>query len=134
MRGTLGEHVRDTPAGLALGTMVIDRLEREDFLGPSGKLRTLETAVTGKMTELLKKSLISDYTVIGAMAAATPPRSDLDSVKHLVHDLFQNGLCVYYSGHGPYRIRMLLPGGCLAPSDLAEPFGILEEGLKRHTI
>ncbi|OGH56366.1 MAG: hypothetical protein A3G34_13280 [Candidatus Lindowbacteria bacterium RIFCSPLOWO2_12_FULL_62_27] len=116
-------------AGLALGCLVIRRLSEEGHLGEKGKTRALERAVTEKMETWKENGLITDYTALGAMAALTPRRSDLDSIRALVRRLFDLGLCAYYAGHGPYRLRMLLPGGCLTPSDLAAPFDILERGL-----
>ncbi len=117
-------------AGLALGSDVIRRLKEEGYLGPAGKIRKLEVALADRMRSLRDKQLIQDYTVVGTMAALTPNQSDLQSVQRLVRTLFDAGLCTYYGGHAPRcRLRMLLPG-CLAPSDLAEPFAILEQVLK----
>ncbi len=116
--------------GLALGCEVIRRLKEEGHLGRDGKLRKLEKAMTVKLQALQSKGLAKDFTVVGAMAALTPNRAALESVRALVRRLFDSGLCTYYAGHGPYRLRLLPPGGCLAPPDLDEPFEILEEGLR----
>lgn len=117
-------------AGLALGAEVIRRLKEEGHVGPAGRTRKLETALMDKMRALQERNIIHDHTVVGSMAALTPLRSDLESIRALVLRLFDLGLCAYYAGHGPYRLRLLPPGGCLAPSDLDEPFRILEEGLR----
>lgn len=117
-------------AGLALGCEVIRRLKAGGHLGAHGKIRQLESAVRAKLQALRHQGLLADHTVVGAMAALTPNRSDLESVRALVRRLFDLGLCAYYAGHGPYRLRFLLPGGCLTPPDLDEPFAILEEGLR----
>lgn len=117
-------------AGLALGTLVIKRLSNEGFLGPNGKIAALEKAVAERLHVMQNSGRIRDFTAVGAMAALTPNRADVESVRTLVRKLFDAGLCVYYAGHDPCRLRMLLPGGCLLPEDLDEPFRILEDQLR----
>lgn len=117
-------------AGLALGSEVIARLKDEGHLGPGGNIRRIEKEMTVRFERLREMGLIQDHTVVGGMAAATPARSDQASVRSLVQELFRLGLCAFWAGHGPYRLRFLPPVGCLTPGDLDEPFRILEEGLR----
>lgn len=116
--------------GLALGPEIIRRLDAEGHLGPEGKTRQIEKGLISKLDAMRQKGLLNDYSVFGSMAALTPTRADLDSIRALVKRLFDLGLCAYYAGHGPYRLRLLLPAGCLAPADLDEPMSILEKGLQ----
>ncbi|MBI4178188.1 aminotransferase class III-fold pyridoxal phosphate-dependent enzyme [bacterium] len=116
--------------GLALGADVIQRLSDEGHVGAAGKIRILEKALTEILGQMRDGGRIRDFTAVGCMAALTPNRSNLDAVKDLIRRLFDAGLCVYYAGHRePYRLRMLLPGGCLGPEDLSEPFDILNREL-----
>ena len=116
-------------AGLALGAHVIRRLRADGLIGLQGKIRALERAVSERLQVWKSDRLIRDYTAVGAMAAFTPIEPDLDSIRSMVRKIFDAGVCVYYTGHGPYRIRVLLPGGCMSTDELKEGFDIMERCL-----
>jgi 4-aminobutyrate aminotransferase-like enzyme len=99
-------------ASLAAGTEIIKMLVNDNFLGPNGKIVKLHNEFTGMLENLAKttlKGMLDDIGGIGLMIAAKPLDGSKGMIEKLVKALFENGLIGYYCGHGPYKLRFLIP-------------------------
>ena len=102
------------------------------FLGAEGKIQKIHKQFTQMLRDLQQGScrdLINDVGGIGLMVTMTPFDGNKDKVAKLLQKLFQNGLIAFSCGHGPFKIRFLLPA-ILEEKHIAEAKGILEKSLK----
>lgn len=131
----MGGTIAGSTLSLKVGKTVIRKLVSEGYLGATGKIRRIENYVASKFARLQKElrgGAIKDFTAVGLMAAFTPLDGSFDTVRSLVVDLFDAGVVTFWCGHGPYRIRMLLPA-IVENAHLDEVFEIIESVLKRRT-
>ncbi len=99
-------------ASLAAGTEIIRMLVEENYLGPQGKIAKLHTEFTGMLEKLASTSLkgmLDEIGGTGLMIAAKPLDGSKTMIEKLVKVLFENGIIGYYCGHGPYKLRFLIP-------------------------
>jgi 4-aminobutyrate aminotransferase-like enzyme len=97
---------------LAAGTAVIRELTEGGYFGPQGKIQKIhDQFVVGlnKLNETNCKGLISEISGLGLMIAFTPYDGGKDKTNALLKCMFNNGLIAFSAGHGPYRIRFLIP-------------------------
>lgn len=67
----------------------------------------------------------------GGMCRITPFGGDKERVQKLMHVAFEEGLMVFYAGHGPFHIRMLPPVGVMEPEQWTPVFQVLERAMGR---
>ncbi len=99
-------------ASLAAGKEILSMLVNEGFLGPNGKIAKLHNEFTGMLSRLSQgklKGQLDDIGGVGLMIAARPLDGSKAKVERLLKVLFENGLIAYYCGHGPYKLRFLVP-------------------------
>lgn len=122
-------------ASLSSGITVLKMLLGQKgvtYLGKEGRIKKINQEFTGMLEDLKKgscKGLIQDVTGLGLMVAMTPYDGNKDKTNKLLQVLFKNGLIAFSCGHGPYKVRFLLPA-ILDSSHIAEIRGILEKSLK----
>ncbi len=66
---------------------------------------------------------------IGGMVRLTPFGGKKDPVMKLCRQCFDDGLIVFYCGHGPYHLRMLPPLGVFKEDQWTTAFALLEKSL-----
>lgn len=99
-------------ASLAAGTEIIRMLVDENYLGPQGKIAKLHNEFVGMLEKLAKgslKGMLDEIGGTGLMIAAKPLDGSKAMIEKLVKVLFENGIIGYYCGHGPYKLRFLIP-------------------------
>ena len=97
---------------LKAGTVILNHLDSEGYMGPEGKVSDIHKMFVGmlnKLSETTCKGLISDVGGLGLMVAFTPFHGGKDHMLKAVKKLFENGLMCFGCGSDPYRIRFLLP-------------------------
>ena len=100
-------------------------------MGPSGKIQSIHKEVVSMLKDISQstcKGLISDVEGLGLMVAFTPFDGKKEQQGQLVKTLFKNGLIAFGCGHGPYRIRFLIPS-VITSKDIAVAKQILEKSL-----
>lgn len=121
--------------GMAVGRRIVEKLATENYLGPEGKIATLEQQVRDGLARLQRDvpGSIQAVSGIGAMWAFEPATASHEGIKALLQECYRNGLILYYAGvgEGPYRIRMFLPGGALTVDELNEGLDILRFSVQR---
>lgn len=99
-------------ASLSAGTEIIRMLVDENYLGPDGKIAKLHNEFVGmlqKLSESSLKGMLDEIGGTGLMIAAKPLDGSKAMIEKLVKILFENGIIGYYCGHGPYKLRFLIP-------------------------
>lgn len=100
-----------TPA-LASGRAILELLANGGYMGAGGRIRKIHekfVSVFGKLISGSCKGILDDVGGIGLMVAVTPFGGDKDKVNQLLKVLYKNGLIAFSCGHGPYRLRFLVP-------------------------
>lgn len=115
---------------LAAGNEILKTLE-SGFMGDSGRI----TAIHNKFIEVFNgliegscKGLLAEADGIGLMVAVTPFGGDKAKVFDLVKKLYHNGLMCFACGHGPYRLRFLVPA-TITDQQIEKAGEILEKSL-----
>jgi acetylornithine/N-succinyldiaminopimelate aminotransferase len=118
-----------TTVGLAVGRRIVEKLLRENYCGPEGKIAVLEQHTRGELARLQAETsgAIRAVSGIGAMWAFEPTGASHEGIRALLQECYRNGLMLYYAGvgEGPYRVRMFIPGGVATPDDIDEALRIL---------
>jgi len=121
--------------GMAVGHRIVEKLLQEHYLGPHGKIATVEQYAREELVRLQAEmpGYVRGVSGIGAMWAFEPAGASHEGIKALLQECYRNGLILYYAGvgEGPYRMRMFLPGGVVTLDELNEAFAILRFSLTR---
>lgn len=127
-----------------VGTRVIEKLRDGDFYGDNGKFAQHHAAFRREMTKLIAKhpdwfppcpavGSAPDALIggIGGMMRFTPFGGDKAKVMAACKHCFEEGIILFYCGHGPYHVRMLPPLPVLKMEDWPRIIETLERGLAR---
>ncbi len=116
---------------LAVGTEILNVLTSGEYFGSEGKIEKIHKEFTGMLNELSEGScqgLISEVGGMGLMVAFTPFDGTKEKTMPLLKTLYKNGVIAFACGHGPYRIRFLIPA-VLQSEDIEVVKGIIEKSL-----
>ena len=127
-----------------VGKRIIERLRDGDFYGPEGVnarhhqlFREQVRAMAERhpdwfppVPEELGAPGVPDIVGgVGGMMRFTPFGGDKDKVAKACRACYDEGVVVFYCGHGPYHIRMLPPLGVMREEDWPRVFECVERGL-----
>lgn len=118
--------------GMAVGVRIIERLEREGYLGPAGRIAKLGAEVARRLEALRRKlpRAVGAQSGVGAMHAFVPFDGSAAVLSAVLRAAFDEGLFVFGAGAQPSRLRMLLPVNVSA-DELDTGFAMLERALRR---
>lgn len=128
--GTFTAATVSLATGLKSLKMLLEGAER--VFGAHGRIEKIYQQFTTMLSQLKAgscKDLIKDFGGIGLMVSMTPYDGSKDKVMKLLNILFRNGIIAFSCGHGPYKIRFLLPL-VLEPRHIDEIKKILELALQ----
>ena len=100
-----------TPA-LRAGLKILDILDNESYMGPSGKVQEIHEgfiSMLNQLNETTCKGLLQDAEGLGLMVAVTPLDGSKEKVTQLLQTLYKNGLITFSCGRKVTRLRFLLP-------------------------
>jgi acetylornithine/N-succinyldiaminopimelate aminotransferase len=119
-------------AAMAVGARIIERLEKEGYLGAEGRISVLARRVERRFESLEKRMprAIGRRSGLGAMQAFVPWEGDPEVTLDVVKTAFDEGLVLLGAGRDPAKIRMLLPVN-VTDEELEAGFAILEKALRR---
>ncbi|MBI4040904.1 MAG: aminotransferase class III-fold pyridoxal phosphate-dependent enzyme [Deltaproteobacteria bacterium] len=132
--GLLAGTFSGSTVSLSVGTRILTRLQKETFFGPNGKISKLETWAKKGLEGLQQKygeSVISEISGVGAMVAFQFRDGNLEQTKKLVLQAFEEGVMLFYCGRGPYKIRFLLPAGCLTQTQYQGGLKYVEKAIQK---
>jgi 4-aminobutyrate aminotransferase-like enzyme len=118
--------------GMAVGARIIERLEREGYLGAEGRIAVLGVRAERRY-EALRKRLpraVGPRSGLGAMQAFVPFDGSAPLVEAVLHTAFEEGLLAHSAGSDPMKVRLLLPFNT-TDEELEAGFTILEKAMRR---
>jgi 4-aminobutyrate aminotransferase-like enzyme len=118
--------------GMAVGARIIERLEKEKYLGEDGRVAVLARRI-GSRFDALKKRLpraIGERSGIGAMQAFVAFDGSPEVARKVLEACFEEGLILLTTGMNPTKIRMLPPVNT-TDEELEAAFSALEKALQR---
>lgn len=116
---------------LASGRAALDVLSDGTYMGQSGRVHAIHAKFTEVFNGLIEgscKGLLEDAGGIGLMVAVTPFGGEKDKVMSLLKVMYKNGLMAFACGHGPYRLRFLVPA-TITDSEIQLAGKILEKSI-----
>jgi 4-aminobutyrate aminotransferase-like enzyme len=127
-----------------VGTRIIERLRDGDFYGEQGAFakhhalfRQHAKALIAKHPDWFPKvdalGGAGDKLVggLGGMCRFTPFGGDKAKVMNACKAIFEEGVILFYCGHGPYHLRMLPPMPVMREEYWPKVFACIERGLAR---
>lgn len=138
--GLLSATFLGSTEGLRVGRRILQRLREGGHYGPSGKharhfqhFAAHARALAAKHPEWFPATPdVHDVCDgLGGMMRFTPFGGKKDAVMRLVRAMFDEGLIVFYCGHGPYHVRMLPPLGVLDEAIWPTVFGLVEKAMAK---
>ncbi len=107
-------------AALFTGRAIIRELVDGNYFGPAGKIQQVHDWFRTRLQRMAKEvpGSISGPFGLGAMIAFTPFDGSADTVKGLLHRLFEQGVIAFIAGSSPARIRFLPPIGAVTEQDV----------------
>ena len=112
-----------TTVALATGRYMLERLVSGGFYGPEGRIAKIEEIALDTLSEMADgscKGHIGSFGAIGSMIWLMPFDGSKEKVVAVVRAAFDTGVVVFFTGHGPYRIRMLLPAAVITDEELKD--------------
>jgi acetylornithine/N-succinyldiaminopimelate aminotransferase len=119
-------------AGLAVAARMIERLQRDRYLGPDGRIVHLGRRVRQQLGVLERTipGAVRDVDGIGAMWAFTPFDGSPEVVNAVLRAALDEGLLLFSAGGKPMKLRLLLPVNT-ANGELVAGFEMLGRALRR---
>lgn len=124
----------------AVGSVLLDTLGSGNYYGPEGEFAKHHAAfreqVSGLMSRhpewfpeaLFVKELVGG---VGGMMRFTPFGGDKAKITKLCRAAYDEGVIMFYCGHGPYHMRMLPPLPAMKMEDWPRVFAVVERAMAR---
>lgn len=128
--GTFTGSTQSLAAGQAIMNVMLS--DSPKMLGANGKVAEINKKFVGMLQSLMEgscKGLLSGAGGFGLMVHMTPFDGSKEKTTAFVQKLFQNGIIAFYCGHGPVKVRFLLPA-VLEDKHISEASQIIEKTLK----
>jgi acetylornithine/N-succinyldiaminopimelate aminotransferase len=118
--------------GMTVAARMIERLERDGFLGRDGRIVQLGRRVKQHLAALrrLLPDAVADVDGVGAMWAFTPLDGSAAAADAVMRAALDEGLLLFSAGGDPTKIRLLLPVNT-TNGELALGFERLAKALRR---
>jgi 4-aminobutyrate aminotransferase-like enzyme len=122
------------------GQRVIERLRDGGYYGPQGLIEKHHALFREQVEQLMKRhaawfppvpGLDSLVGGLGGMMKFTPFGGRKDKINALCKACFDEGVILFYCGHGPYHVRMLPPLGVMKEADWPRVFECIERAMAK---
>lgn len=123
-----------------VGQRIVERLRDGTFYGPDGTInrhhalfrQQVHALASRHPTWFPKTPGVSDSAGgAGGMMRMTPFGGKKELITKACRTCFEEGVILFYCGHGPYHLRMLPPLGVMKEQDWPRVFECVERGLSR---
>ncbi len=144
--GLLSGTFTGTATAFAAGARILERLRDGDYYGADGSIVTHHNAFREQVKALAARhpDWFPDVPYVpgmpgtsdivggqGGMMRMTPFGGDKARVTKACRTCFDEGVIVFYCGHGPFHLRMLPPLGVMKLEDWPRVFERVERGLAK---
>ncbi len=127
-----------------VGQRVVERLRDGGYYGPGGAIEKHHAAFRAECSKLMQKHPEWFPAVdalggsgerlvggLGGMMRFTPFGGNKDKILKACKLCLEEGVVLFYCGHGPYHVRVLPPLGVMKLEDWPRVFACVERGLLR---
>jgi 4-aminobutyrate aminotransferase-like enzyme len=123
-----------------IGQRVVERLRDGGYYGPQGSIARHHALFREQVQQLMAKHPnwfppVDGQTELvgglGGMMKFTPFGGRKDKINAVCKACFEEGVILFYCGHGPYHVRMLPPLGVMKEADWPRVFQCIERGLAK---
>ncbi|MEO1008499.1 MAG: aminotransferase class III-fold pyridoxal phosphate-dependent enzyme [Planctomycetota bacterium] len=123
-----------------VGTRILEMLGEGDYYGNDGRIaqhhaafREQVQALMGRHPEWFPEALFTSELVggEGGMMRFTPFGGEKAKIAAACKACFEEGVILFWCGHGPYHVRMLPPLGVMDLADWPRVFGVVERALAK---
>jgi len=127
-----------------VGQRIVERLRDGNYYGAGGLIAKHESAFRAECTSLMQRhpewfpavdslgggghKLVGG---LGGMMRFTPFGGNKDRILRTCKACLEEGVVLFYCGHGPYHVRMLPPLGVMKLEDWPRVFACIEKGMAR---
>lgn len=124
----------------AVGSKLLDILGSGDYYGPDGRFakhhkafREQVRAMIGRHPEWFPEATFTSDLVggVGGMMRFTPFGGDKAKVAKLCRIAYDEGVIMFYCGHGPYHARVLPPLPAMQIEHWPRVFAVIEKAMAR---
>lgn len=117
--------------GMAVGALIMERLEGEGYLGAEGRIAVLGRRFERRLESLRRRMprVVGPRSGIGAMQAFVPFDGVADVVTDVMKAAFEQGLLIHSAGTNPTKLRFLLPVNT-TDEELEAGFTMLEKAMR----
>jgi 4-aminobutyrate aminotransferase-like enzyme len=123
-----------------VGQRVLERLRDGTYYGENGSIARHHAIFRKHVKELAAKhpdwfpaveGLPDIVGGLGGMMRFTPFGGNKDKIVKACRTIFDEGVVLFYAGHGPYHLRVLPPLGVMREQDWPDVFAYIERGLAK---
>jgi 4-aminobutyrate aminotransferase-like enzyme len=123
-----------------IGQRVVERLRDGNYYGPQGSIARHHALFREQVQQLIARHPTWFPAVegqsellggLGGMMKFTPFAGKKDKINALCKACFEEGVILFYCGHGPFHVRMLPPLGIMKEQDWPRVFACIERGLAK---
>lgn len=118
--------------GMAVGARMIERLEKEGYLGPDGRIALLARRFERRLDALRRRTpkAVGALSGMGAMQAVEVFDGSPETTGAVLHSAFEEGLLIFGAGSSPMKLRFLLPVNT-TDEEIETGLSMLEKALRR---
>jgi acetylornithine/N-succinyldiaminopimelate aminotransferase len=138
--GLLSGTFTGASADFAVGSALLDILASSDFYGPNGRFARHHAAfreqvegLKARHPEWFPEALFTAGHIggVGGMMRFTPFGGEKAKIMKLCRTAYDEGVMLFYCGHGPYHVRMLPPLPVMKMEDWPRVFQVIERSMVR---
>jgi len=138
--GLLSGTFTGTSPDFSVGSALLDTLARGDYYGPDGRFarhhaafREQVAGLKSRHPEWFPEALFTSGHVggVGGMMRFTPFGGEKAKIMKLCRAAYDEGVMLFYCGHGPYHVRMLPPLPVMKMEDWPRVFQVIERAMAR---
>lgn len=138
--GLLSGTFTGTSTDFAVGSALLDNLSSGDYYGPEGQFAKHHAAFREQVKGLMQRhpewfteALFTKELVggVGGMMRFTPFGGDKAKITKMCRIAYDEGVIMFYCGHGPYHTRLLPPLPAMKLEDWPKVFAVLERAMAR---
>lgn len=112
-----------TTVALATGNYLLRHMLEGGFYGPEGRIAEIESLALSTIADLTEdkcEGAIGAFGAVGSMVWIQPFDGAKDKVLDVVRRAYDHGVITFYTGRGPFRLRLLLPAAVITDEEIVD--------------
>ena len=127
--GLISQTFTGSSWALMAGQTILQQLVDHGHFGADGKNMQLFKHFENGLQEIAGRhpGIVSGPFGLGGMVVFTPGDGSAQVAKSMVHRMYELGLMSFMAGANPYRIRFLMPLGCVTTQHIDQALKIIDQ-------